>query len=94
MPPWQGWEPDSNFLYELRKWNIARKDDKLPVIFKNVNSALDSESLQAALEFIPDCPFPAKSLVKAMVSLFQLGIVSDLSSQTLQPTHTHHISST
>ena len=80
-PPWQGWEPDSNFLYELCKWNVAHKDDSLPVIFKNVASALDSKPpLQAALEFIPDSPFPAESLIKAMISLIQLGSVSDVSS--------------
>ena len=79
MPPWQGWEPDSNFLYELHKWNIAHKDDKLPAVLTKVNSVLESKPLQAALEFIPNNPFPAKSLVKAMVSLFLLGSVSDVS---------------
>ena len=92
VPPWQGWEPDSNFLYDLHKWNFAHKDDKLPTVLAKVNSILESSSLQAALEFIPDDPFPAKSLVKALVNLFLLGSVSDVSSQT--PSHTHHFSST
>jgi hypothetical protein len=82
-PPWQGWEPDSNFLSELCKWNIAHKDDKLPAVLAKVNNVLESNPLKAALEFIPDNPFPAKSLVKAIVSLFLLGSVSDISSQTL-----------
>ena len=80
-PPWKRWEPDSNFLKDLQKWNIAHKDDKLPSVLDKVNSILESKPLQAALEFIPDIPFPAKSLVKAMVSLFLLGSVSDVSSQ-------------
>ena len=82
-PPWQGWEPDSDFLHKLYQWNIAHKDDKLPGVLAKVNSILESKPLQAALEIIPDQPFPAKSLVKAMTSLFLLGIVSDVSSQTL-----------
>ena len=82
VPPWQGWEPDQEFLYKLHQWNIVHKDNKLPAVLAKVNSTLESKPLQAALEFIPDHPFPAKSLVKAMISLIQLGIVSDFSSQT------------
>jgi hypothetical protein len=81
-PPWQGWEPDSKFLYELHKWNIDHKDDKLPAVLAKVNSILESKPLEAALGFIPDNPFPAKSLVKALVSLFLLGSVSHVYSQT------------
>ena len=81
-PPWQGWEPDPDFLYKLHKWNVAHKHDKLSAVLTKVNSVLESKPLKAALEFIPDNPFPAKSLVKAMVSLFLLGSVSDVSSQT------------
>ena len=78
--PWQGWEPKSNFLSKLHKWNIAHKDNKLPTVLAKVNSILESKSLEAALEFIPDNPFPDKSLIKAMISLFLLGSVSDVSS--------------
>jgi hypothetical protein len=84
-PPWQGWEPAPDFLFKLHKWNIDHKDEKLPAVLKRVNSVLESKLLrvEAALEeFIPDNPFPAKSLVKAFVSLIQLGTVSDVSSQT------------
>jgi hypothetical protein len=81
-PPWQGWEPDPDFLYKLHKWNVAHKHDKLPAVLTKVNNVLESKPLQAALEFIPNSPFPAKSLVKAMMSLFLLGSVSDDSSQT------------
>ena len=81
-PPWQGWEPDQEFLSKLHQWNIAHKDNKLPAVLAKVNSALESKPLQAALEVIPDNPFPAKSLVKAMISLFLIGSVSDVSSQT------------
>ena len=95
-PPWQGWEPDQEFLYKLHQWNIAHEHNKLPTVLSNVNNALESKPLQAALEVIPDNPFPAKSLVKAMISLFLLGSVSDVPSQTpLNHTnHTHHFSST
>ena len=81
--PWQGWEPDSNFLHDLHKWNIANKDRKLPAVLAKVNSILESKPLQAALEFIPSSPFPAKPLVKTIVSLIQLGVVSDIPSQNL-----------
>ena len=80
--PWKGWEPDQEFLSKLHQWNIAHKDDKLPAVLAKVNSILESKPLQAALEVIPDNPFPAKSLVKAMISLFLIGSVSDVSSQT------------
>ena len=78
MPPWKGWEPDPDFLHELHKWNIAHKDDKLPIVLTKVNSVLESKPLEVALEFIPNQPFPAKSLVKALISLFLLGSVSHL----------------
>jgi hypothetical protein len=80
-PPWERWEPDPDFLYELHKWNIAHKEDKIPAVLAKVYSVLESKPLQAALEFIPDSPFPAKLLVKAMISLFLLGSVSDVSCQ-------------
>ena len=80
-PPWKRWEPGSNFLNDLQKWNTANKDRKLPAVLAKVNRILDSKPLQAALESIPNSPFPAKSLVKVMVSLFQLGSVSDVSAQ-------------
>ena len=82
-PPWKRWEPDSNFLNDLQKWNNTHKNDKLPAILAKVNNILESKPLQAALGFIPDIPFPAKSLVKAMVGLFLLGSVSEVSSQIL-----------
>ena len=75
--PWQGWELEQEFLYKLHEWNKKHKDDKLPAVLAKVNNVLELDSFQAALEFIPDDPFPAKSLVKAMISLFQLGSVSD-----------------
>ena len=76
-PPWQRWEPDSDFLNKLQKWNNTHKNDKLPAILAKVNSILESKPLEAALEFIPDSPFPGKSLVKTMINLFRLGSVSD-----------------
>ena len=90
-PPWQGWEPDSTFLYELHKWNLAHKDDKLPVVLAKVNKVLESNPLQSALEIIPDNPFPAKSLVKAIISLFLLGSVSDISLLADPASYTQHI---
>ena len=78
-PPWQGWNPDQEFLYKLHEWNSKHKDDKLPAVLTKVNNVLELESFQAALDCIPDNPFPAKSLVKAIISLFQLGSVSDVS---------------
>ena len=79
--PWQGWEPDSSFLCKLHKWNIDHKDNKLPVVLAKVNSVLESKPLEIGLECIPDQPFPAKSLIKALVSLVLLGSVSHVSSQ-------------
>ena len=63
-------------------WNIANKDNKLPAFLNKINSILESKPLESALEFIPDNPFPAKSLVKAMLNLFLLGSVSHVALQT------------
>ena len=96
-PPWQRWEPEPNFLNELQKWNNTHKNDKLPAVLAKVNSILESKPIEAALEFIPDSPFPAKSLVKAIINLFLLGSVSDcLLADTcdLPSTQIHYISST
>ena len=95
---WERWEPDSNFLSDLRKWNKTHENDKLPAVLDKVNSILESKSLEAALEFIPDNPFPAKSLVKAIINLFLLGSVSEsdcLFTDTcdLPYTQIHYISS-
>ena len=50
--PLQKWEPDSNFLSELHKWNIAHKDDKHPTVLAKVNIILESNPLKAASKFI------------------------------------------
>ena len=51
----------------------------------SVNSILGSYPDQVAFEFIPSSLFPAKPLVKTILSLIQLGIVSDVSSQMPLP---------
>jgi hypothetical protein len=42
---------------------------------EKIDQSLNSKTIDALKNFIPDSPFPAKSLVKALLSLVQLGIV-------------------
>ena len=78
--PWEEWILDSNFLQNLYNWNIAHdsEDEKLLDLLAKINSVIESDFFEAALGFIPDTPFPAKSLVKAIINLFLLGSVSDV----------------
>lgn len=86
VPPWVEWKlgAKDNFLAELQKWNLAHKDQMLPDILEKIDRALDLTPSVVGL--IPSSPFPGQSLVTALVSLIQLGIVRDI---LMPPTHFH-----
>jgi hypothetical protein len=42
---------------------------------EKIDQSLNSKTIDTLKDFIPDSPFPAKTLVKALLSLVQLGIV-------------------
>jgi len=70
IPPWTEWEVDENSLCCINQWNREHQNNKFStVVLERVNRILESKVFDATLAFIPDNPVPAKSLVKALVSL-------------------------
>ena len=71
---WDSWELDPDFFRALTQWTINHPDTTLDGVLKNVCDAIDRG--KDLLEVIPDAPFPARSLVKALGCLVKLGTVS------------------
>lgn len=72
-PGWDDWKPEAQFLADLNQWNRQNKDNKLSDVLGKINSAI--EDSKPFIDFIPNSPFPAGTLVKALASLIQLGAV-------------------
>ena len=82
-PPWTAWEVERDSLRCINQWNQDHQDNKFStVVLKGVNGLLESQVFEATLAFIPDNPVPAKSLIKALVSLTLLVTVSKPSQQS------------
>jgi hypothetical protein len=78
-PDWQAWNIDGNAISELRVWGDGRGNSNWRKLADRIDHSLKSETLKAVQDFIPDSPFPAKTLVKALLSIVQLGIVRYIS---------------
>ena len=48
-------------------------------VAEKIDESLKSKTLETLKGFIPDSPFPARTLVKALLNLVELGIVRRLS---------------
>jgi hypothetical protein len=72
-PPWDSWALDQQFLADLDTWTKAHPDNMLDTVLKNVCKAM--ESGQNLIGFIPDSPFPARSLMQGLGGLVKLGNV-------------------
>jgi hypothetical protein len=73
-PPWDSWSLDGEFFYSLCSWSLDNRGGLLTEILDKISDGLDgTRDIRA---FIPDAPFPAKSLIEALVCLLRLGIVS------------------
>lgn len=72
-PPWEAWKLDEEFLGALVRWTITNGDNALDRILERICSAIDNS--EKIIEVIPDSPFPARSLVKALGQLIKLGTV-------------------
>jgi hypothetical protein len=70
---WDSWELNPKFFTALTRWTIDHPDTTLDGVLKNVCDAIDRG--RDLLEVIPDAPFPARSLVKALGCLVKLGAV-------------------
>ncbi|KAJ7770063.1 hypothetical protein B0H16DRAFT_238326 [Mycena metata] len=82
---WQAWNIDGDAISELRVWGAGHENSNWRKLADKIDQSLKSETVKAVQDFIPDSPFPAKTLVKALLSIVQLGIVCCLSQFGLIP---------
>ncbi|KAJ7843501.1 hypothetical protein B0H13DRAFT_1909373 [Mycena leptocephala] len=74
LPPWVEYEPDRTSLKSIHDWNKANPGNKFSaVVLGKVTAVLRSKVLENLVEFIPNDPIPAKSLVSTLISLAVLG---------------------
>jgi hypothetical protein len=57
----------------MSRWTLEHPETKLDRVFDNICVAIDNG--KDIIELIPDSPFPARSLVKALGYLVKLGTV-------------------
>ncbi|KZP18420.1 hypothetical protein FIBSPDRAFT_1046139 [Athelia psychrophila] len=69
---WPSWELDPAFFQAMSRWTMEHPESSLDKVMDNVCSAI--ENSDSVMQFIPDSPFPARSLVTALVHLLRLGI--------------------
>ncbi|KAF7333553.1 hypothetical protein MSAN_02414300 [Mycena sanguinolenta] len=68
---------------KLHQWKTDNEDSKGRKLAKAINGFLEWEIVTAAQDFIPDSPFPAKTLVKLVLTIIKLGPhVADIQEQT------------
>ncbi|KAG6816563.1 hypothetical protein H0H87_004923 [Tephrocybe sp. NHM501043] len=78
-PPWERWELDATFLNALSEWTTTNPGFTLAHILEHANLAIDQG--RDLVDLIPDSPFPARGLVKALMQLVKLGAVCLVQSQ-------------
>ncbi|KAF8068740.1 hypothetical protein FPV67DRAFT_1760709 [Lyophyllum atratum] len=69
--PWDDWELDADFFGALSRWTIDNPESSLDRVLANVCTVIDRA--ENFFEVIPDSPFPARGLVKALAHLIKLG---------------------
>ena len=73
---WKDWNIDGNAITELHEWGAATDENSNWIkLAEMIDRSLKSKNLEALKAFIPDNPFPAKTLVEALLNLVELGIV-------------------
>src|ERR1700694_977180 len=78
LPSEETWKLDREFFKDLEAWKVQHPDSTLFKVMEKVNAAVTQG--QNFLDYIPDAPFPARSLVKGLGYLLSLGVVSAFSS--------------
>ena len=75
-PPseWESWELDPEFFKAMSRWTIDHPETTLDRVLDDICVGIDNG--QDLVELIPDVPFPARSLVKALAYLVKLGAVN------------------
>ncbi|KAG6867963.1 hypothetical protein C0993_009010 [Termitomyces sp. T159_Od127] len=64
------WELDAEFFSALSKWTLDHPESTLDRVLERIDQAI--EGGKNYMELIPDTPFPARGLVKAVAQLIQL----------------------
>ncbi|KZP08539.1 hypothetical protein FIBSPDRAFT_261721 [Athelia psychrophila] len=71
-PSWPSWELDPDFFQAMSRWTMEHPESSLDNVMDKICSAI--ESSDSVMQLIPDSPFPARSLVTALVYLLRLGV--------------------
>jgi hypothetical protein len=72
--PWdENWKLDEKFFKDMEAWKEKHPDSTLLKVMERINDAV-TKNLPFA-ELVPDAPFPARGLVKALAHLLALGVV-------------------
>jgi hypothetical protein len=72
--PWDPWELDPKFFKAMSRWTIDHPETTLDRVLDNICAGIDKGT--DLVDLIPNSPFPACSLVKALGYLVKLGAVS------------------
>ncbi|KZP32088.1 hypothetical protein FIBSPDRAFT_1037178 [Athelia psychrophila] len=66
------WKLDPAFFMAMSRWTEKHPGSSLKSVMDKICSVIESSA--DVMEFIPDSPFPARTLITALVSLLRLGI--------------------
>ena len=73
VPPWNSWSLDEQFFDALCRWTKDNPTNSLTRVFDKICDGIDaSRDIRGV---IPDHPFPARSLIEALLCLLKLGVV-------------------
>ncbi|KAJ7481865.1 hypothetical protein FB451DRAFT_138220 [Mycena latifolia] len=71
--PWRSWSLDDKFLSDLNSWTAKNPaKNTLRIVLQSVSGAIEGSKPYVSL--IPNSPFPAQTLVTALVMLIQFGV--------------------
>lgn len=72
-PPWDSWELNPKFFNAMSHWTVSHPETTLDRVLDNICDGIDNG--KDLVDLIPDSPFPARSLVKALGYLVKFGTV-------------------
>jgi hypothetical protein len=71
--PWdENWKSDEKFFQDMDGWKDRHPDSTQMKVTEKVNEAV-TKNLPFA-DLVPDSPFPARGLIKALAHLLALGV--------------------
>jgi hypothetical protein len=73
VPPWNSWSLDEQFFDSLCRWTKDNPGNSLTRVLDKITDGIHTTRDLRGL--IPDNPFPARSLIEALLYLLKLGIV-------------------